>query len=129
MSKTTTTRRAVLGAAAVLAACPTFALAANANADSGITRLWQQAEILKDRIGTDMMTLQGGVPAWMRAGGEASRLGEARYKALVSILEAEPAHGADLALMAKAARETEMVHGPHDWAKEQFMQAAAGLVG
>ncbi len=127
MLKMTTTRRAVISGAAMLAAGPALALGGLAAPESGMAALWRRAEDIKGRLGADMMALQAGVPGWMRAGGEASRLGEARYAALVTILNGKPAHAADLGVMAKAARETEMVHGPHDWANERFMQAALAL--
>ncbi len=124
MMTTRTTRRALLGGAAVLAASPALA---GFRSETKIALLWRDAEAAKAKLGTEMLALKDGVPAWMRAGGKASTLGETRYQALTAMLKAKPVDAHELALIARAAREPEMAHGPQAWASAQVLEASAAL--
>lgn len=124
------TRRSALGAVLGLAAAaPAFAAGP---ADTPVQALWRRAESLRRRLEAHRAELaanarEGGVSSWMYADGEAYRLGEARYDALVDILNGSPRDADDLAIMAKASADAEILNGPRSWAAGQLARAAVAL--
>jgi hypothetical protein len=134
MPTTPMTRRGLVAAAAVLTAAPA-AMAANAASHTGgtmIGALWADAEALRVRLEAhrDAITAaaeSGGISGWMRLGGEANAIGEARYAKLVAIMKAKPATQGDLAIMASVTLDDDFRSGAFNWAGEQLARAVAGL--
>jgi hypothetical protein len=128
---TTTTRRTTLAAAAALAFGSATGAKAAANA-SPIKSLWGEARAIDRAMGAHAQAIATaadarGIPGWMVLDGPANALGEARYGKLVSILNAAPADSQDLAIMAHASQDRDIVNGPRAWAGERLAQAAIGL--
>jgi hypothetical protein len=129
MTDTSMTRRAALAGSAALAALPAFGIAAGAApAATPIGTHWDKAEALAVKLDAYRAEIariaqNGGISGWMRMGGEANRLGNERYGALVSIFTEEPRSGRDLAIMARALLDEEIQNGAKSWAAEQFARA------
>ena len=136
MTETRTSRRMLIaGAASIAAAVP--ALAAGGSAVTGATpvaALWAKAEALRLKLESHRAEIaslasRGGAPGWMYLGGEANKLGQARYETLVQIIKAEPKSASDLAVMAKVALDPDIQQGPRGWAYERLAQATLALHG
>lgn len=132
-----TSRRALLGATAALAAAPATALAAPVltgagSGSSSIAALWTEVTDLTIRMGafgTRIAAAERGdsVPGWMRLSGEVNDLGNARYDRLVAILKAKPQSVDDLAIVARAAGHRDIVSGPSAFAAGKLAEAALSL--
>lgn len=131
------TRRAVMAGAAGLAALPLGAgaavaagsAAAGADTSTPIRALWAEAQALETRMAAYRAEIaasasSGGIPGWMRLGGEANRLGERRYGTLAAILNEEPRDAGDLAVLAKVYRDEDIQNGGKAWAAERLAEAA-----
>jgi hypothetical protein len=130
-TRTTLSRRVILAGATVAAALPAVAATPAAPA-TPIARLWAEAEALKlgllrHRGAIAEAAAQGGIPGWMRLGGEANRIAEARYGKLVAILNAPAKSPADLGIIARVAQDDDMLAGPRAWASERLAAASAAL--
>jgi hypothetical protein len=140
----TTSRRAMLGAAAAFAAAPAAALAsaspatpagldAAAPAATGAVRaLWDQVIDLSIRMNAHVHEIATadrgtGLPGWMYVQGEANALGNARYEALIEILKSTPASAEDIAIIARAATHHDILDGPKSFAHQQLAMAAMTL--
>ncbi len=132
MNKHPTRRELMLGVAAA-ATATAFVTASsqflNAATNTPIARLWAKAESLRGDLGafkSEIAAAQssriGGVSGWMYLDGAAYRIGNARYDALVALLKTKPQNANDLALMAKAARDADMLTGPRGWASARVAE-------
>lgn len=137
MKKHPTRREVMLGVAAV-ATGTAFVTASstllNASTDTPIARLWAKAEGLRGQLGAFKSEIAaaetsriGGVSGWMYLDGAAYRIGNARYDALVALLKSKPQNAGDLALMAKAAQDADMMTGPRGWADARVSEGHAFL--
>jgi hypothetical protein len=127
-----TSRRALLGATAALAAAPAAALATPAPAATSIAALWDEVVDLTIRMGAHGPAIAAAdrgdsVPGWMRLSGEANDLGNARYDRLVAILKTKPADADDLSIVARAAGHRDIVSGPSAFAAGRLADAAMSL--
>jgi hypothetical protein len=129
--KTTFTRRILVAGTAALAAAPAVAAAP---ATTPIAQLWSEAQALGSRLAAHRSAIaaaalrsQDGVPGWMRLGGEANRIAEARYQKLVAILNETPRHRGDLAILAKVSQDTDISAGARAWAAERLAAATLTL--
>ncbi len=134
-------RRLLVAGAGALAAVPAMAAAPKAKTASftekatpatAIETLWQEAETLRVRLGAHRDAIaeaasSGGIAGWMRLGGEANRLGEARYAKLVAILKARPESPSDLAILARVTLDEDVRGGAHGWAADQLALATISL--
>jgi hypothetical protein len=128
MTTTNMTRRAALAGTAALTLVPATGFAVAAPVETPIGALWAKAEALEVKLSAyraeiSRIAMNGGISGWMRMGGEANRLGNERYGALVSIFTEEPKSGRDLAIMAHALLDEEIQNGAKSWASEQFARA------
>ena len=137
MNKHPTRRDMMLGVAA-LATATAFVTASsqllNAATNTPIAQLWAKAESLRGDLGAFSSQIAaaetsriGGVSGWMYLDGAAYRIGNARYDALVALLKTKPQNANDLALMAKAARDADMLTGPRGWATARVAEGHALL--
>lgn len=131
MSKTTLSRR-VMMAGAVIAGATTLAGAPTLAAETPITKLWAEAEALGVKLGTHREAIaaaaaEGGIPGWMRLGGEANAIAEARYTKLIAILNAPAKTAGDLAIIGKVTRDGDITEGARAWAGECLASAALSL--
>ncbi|MGL4439162.1 MAG: hypothetical protein ACRCUE_07820 [Bosea sp. (in: a-proteobacteria)] len=134
MTTTSMTRRGIVAAAAALTAAPVAIAATTAtrSATTPIGALWAEAEALRIKLEVhrDAITEaaeSGGISGWMRLGGEANAMGEARHAKLVAIMKAEPAADADLAIMAHVTLDDDFRRGAFNWAGEQLARAVVGF--
>jgi hypothetical protein len=127
MTTTNLTRRHIMaGAAALAAAAPAAASALPAVTPIG--ELWTKAEALRLKLEAHRAAIaaaahNGGISGWMRLGGEANALGEARYQALIAILKSKPHSATDLAIMGKTVLDDEIGNAAQQWASAQFANA------
>jgi hypothetical protein len=128
------TRRAALAGVVAAIAAPVAtagsALAGRA-ADTPIRSLWRQIEGLDRKLLIHASEIASagearGLPGWMLLQGEANRLGEERYGKLIAILNAKPLDAGDLAIIAKASQDADIVAGPRGWAGSRLAVAALG---
>jgi hypothetical protein len=128
------TRRAALAGVAAAITAPVAAagsaLAAR-SADTPIRALWREIEGLDRKLSIHASEIASagearGLPGWMLLQGEANRLGEARYGKLIAILNARPVDARDLAIVAKASQDADIVAGPRGWAGSRLAIAALG---
>lgn len=132
----TTTRRALLGAAAALASAPAVAIAAQgksiASGSATIAAHWNDVMDLTVRLGAHNAAISAaerpnGVSGWMYLDGEANALGNARYNKLVAIIHSKPANAEDLGIMARAAMHRDILDGPKSYAASRLADAALSL--
>jgi hypothetical protein len=128
------TRRVALAGFAAAIVAPVAlagpALAARSG-DTPIRSLWRQIEGLDLKLLTHASEIANagearGLPGWMLLQGEANRLGEERYGKLVAILNARPLDARDLAIVAKASQDADILAGPRGWASQRLALAALG---
>ena len=135
MTTTTLTRRALVATAGALAVVPAVAAAPLASSPTTtIGKLWGEAEMLRKSLDVHRgaiaaAAMNGGISGWMRLGGEANRIGEARYGRLVAILKAQPELASDLAIMGRVTLDEDMRGGSIGWAGEQLALATVGFHG
>ena len=128
--KTLSRRALVTG---VTAAGATAAVGAKATAGTTpIARLWAEAEALRAELGAHRAAIaaaaaNGGIPGWMRLGGAANRVGEARYARLVAILNTRAETAGDLAILGKVAMDEDVLSGARSWAAERLASASIAL--
>jgi hypothetical protein len=120
-----TRRMAVAGAAAAVAAP---ALAAAPKGQTAIGTLWAEAETLKRQLEQHRAVIaakaaEGGIAGWMRLGGDANRIGEARYGRLMAILNTVPASQGDLAIMARVVQDEDIQKGAKGFAADRLASA------
>lgn len=141
MNETTKTlsRRVLLAGATVAVAAPalatTSALATPPAAPVGTTtigKLWAEAEALKlqllaHRGAIAEAAANGGIPGWMRLGGEANRIAEQRYGKLVAILNTPAKTSGDLAVLGKVSQDNDILNGARAWASERLASATISL--
>ncbi|MCZ8183155.1 MAG: hypothetical protein O9322_09310 [Beijerinckiaceae bacterium] len=130
-SRSTLSRRLVLAGATAAATFPAMAASPAAPA-TPIARLWAEAEslrlgLLRHRGAIADAAASGGIPGWMRLGGEANRIAEARYGKLVAILNSRAEARGDLAILARVAQDDDILAGPRAWASERLAAASATL--
>jgi hypothetical protein len=128
------TRRSLVAAAAAITAAPAAisATTSPATTNTTIRALWADAEALRVRLEAHRGAIaeaaeSGGISGWMRLGGEANVIGEARYAKLVAIMKAEPEAQADLAIMAEVTLDDDFRRGAFNWAGEQLARAIVGF--
>jgi hypothetical protein len=124
-------RRAAFAGVAAAAAIP--AAASATSGQTAIGKLWVEAEALKARINgfraeISAQAAQGGIPGWMRIGGEANKLGEARYQHLVAILNAKAERESDLVIIAKVLRDEDMQNGAKAYAADRLASATVEVL-
>jgi hypothetical protein len=136
MTDMTMTRRAALAGSAALAAVPALSVAAMAapQGETAIGKLWAQAEglnaqLVAHRAEITRLAADGGISGWMRLGGEANRIGNERYRALVSIFTEAPQTPRDLELMGRAYLDEEIQNGAKSWASEVLANAVVTFHG
>lgn len=135
MTKTTKTlsRRVMLAGATLAAAAPALAASPAAPAaKTAIGKLWAEAEALKlqllaHRGAIAEAAAKGGIPGWMRLGGEANRIAEARYGKLVAILNSDARDSGDLAILGKVSQDGDILNGARAWASERLAAATLRL--
>jgi hypothetical protein len=126
MTTPSLTRRSAFAGAAALTVVP--AVASAAAKQTAIGKLWSEAEALNERLAAYRAEIaavaqSGGISGWMRLGGEANALGGQRYAKLMAILHAKAETQGDLAIMAKAVLDDEIVNGAKGYAADQFARA------
>jgi hypothetical protein len=126
---TTVTRRTAFAGAAALAAAPALA---STRQTTPISRLWAEAERLNGSLAAHRAAIaeaaaNGGISGWMRLGGEANRIGSARYERLVAILNAEAETPADLAIIAQVSRDEDILAGPRSFAADKLAHATVRM--
>lgn len=134
----TMTRRAAIAAAAAFAVLPAVPAAAGAKAPSNetpITRLWAEAERLKEGLSAHRAAIAAaedvhgtGLSGWVYLPGEPNAIGHRRYDTLVEILNQTPKGAEDYAIMHRAARDADIVAGPRAWATARLEAARHALV-
>ncbi len=135
MTPSKLTRRALVAVAGALAVAPAVAAAPQASSSTtAIGKLWSEAETLRKMLETHRAAIadaarNGGIAGWMRLGGEANRIGEARYGKLVAILNARPETASDLVIMGRTTLEDDIRSGSFGWAGEQLARATVGFHG
>jgi hypothetical protein len=130
--KTTLSRRALVAGSAMLAAGP--ALAATPVGPTPIARLWTEAQNLASQLSAHRGAITAAAsrtgattPGWMRLGGEANAMAEARYGKLVAILKETPKNQGDLAIIAKVSQDQDIQMGARLWASEKLASATLAL--
>jgi hypothetical protein len=124
-----TRRMAVTGAVAgAAAAVATPVLATAPQGRTTIGALWAEAETLKRQLEQHRAVIQakaaeGGIAGWMRLGGDANRIGEARYARLMAILKTEPAAQGDVTIMARVVQDEDVQHGAKGFAADRLASA------
>jgi hypothetical protein len=131
MNRKPLSRRVILAGATAVAAAPALANTPAAPA-TPIARLWAEAEslklaLLRHRAAIAEAAGTGGIPGWMRLGGEANRIAEARYGKLITLLNSRPETKGDLAILAKVAQDDDILAGPRAWASEKLAAASQAL--
>lgn len=131
MNRKTLSRRVILAGATAAAAAPALAATPAAPA-TPVARLWAEAEslklaLLRHRAAIAAAAGTGGIPGWMRLGGEANRIAEARYGKLIALLNSRPETRGDLAILAKVAQDDDILAGPRAWASEKLAAASQTL--
>ena len=133
MKKTTSVSRRMLVAGAALTGATLIAgVPAFAAGTTPIAKLWAEAEALRGRLAAHRDAIaasaaNGGIPGWMRLGGEANAIAEARYGKLIAILNAQPKTAQDLAIIAKVTQDSDITEGGRAWASARLAEAAASL--
>lgn len=133
MTKTTlVSRRTLVAGAAVTGASLIAGAPAFAAGTTPIARLWAEAETLRGQLAAHRNAIaasaaNGGIPGWMRLGGEANAIAEARYGKLIAILNAPPKTAQDLAIIAKVTQDSDITEGGRAWASARLAEAAASL--
>jgi hypothetical protein len=124
-----TRRMAVAGAAAALVV-PAVAVPASAapKGPTAIGKLWAEAETLKRQLEQHRAVIaakaaEGGIAGWMRLGGDANRIGEARYARLVAILNAVPVSQGDVAILARVVQDEDIQQGAKGFAADRLASA------
>jgi hypothetical protein len=128
----TLSRRSLMAGIAVVGAGPAVAIAASpAKTLTPIGKLWAEAETLRGQLITHRAQIEkaavDGVPGWMRIGGEANRIAEARYGKLIEILNAPAKNLDDLKIIGQVSMDTDILNGARSWAAERFASAALTL--
>ena len=133
MTRSTPLSRRLLIAGS-LAASAAPALAAGTPTTTPIARLWAEALDLGNTLTTHREAIAeaaaragDSVPGWMRLGGEANRIAEARYGKLVEILNATPQGAGDLAIIAKVSIDPDIAAGARHWASEKLAAATLAI--
>ncbi|KAF0230986.1 MAG: hypothetical protein FD175_855 [Beijerinckiaceae bacterium] len=127
-----TLSRRTLVAGVTLAAVPALAAAPVATGTTPIARLWTEAQTLAADLATHRGAIaaaasNGGIPGWMRLGGEANRIAEARYAKLVAILNTPAKTAGDLAILGKVSQDDDILNGARAWASERLASATVAL--
>lgn len=130
MTTKTLSRRLLLAGATAAVAGP--ALAAAPAGTTAIGKLWAEAETLKLQLVAHRGAIaeaaaNGGIPGWMRLGGEANRIAEARYGKLVAILNTPAKTVGDLAILGKVSQDQDILNGARGWASERLASATLAL--
>lgn len=125
-------RRALVAGAGALSAAPAFA--ATGTAPTPIATLWSEAQTLASKLAAHRGAIAAAAsrtgnstPGWMRLGGEANRIAEARYGKLVAILHETPRNNGDLAILAKVSQDADIQLGARLWASEKLAAATVAL--
>ena len=139
MKKTLSRRVLVAGSAALVAAPLTlagsaFAASPSAQTTTPIAKLWAEAQTLGSQLTSfrssiaEAATRAGdGVPGWMRLGGQANAIAEARYGKLVAILNTPAKTAGDLAIIGKVSIDSDITSGARAWASERLAAASIQL--
>lgn len=129
----TLSRRLLLAGATAAVAGPALAAAPALPAGTtAIGKLWAEAETLKLQLVAHRGAIaeaaaNGGIPGWMRLGGEANRIAEARYGKLVAILNTPAKTTGDLAILGKVTQDQDILNGARGWASERLASATLSL--
>lgn len=130
----TLTRRVLVTGVALAAAVPAVAAAPALSGSTPIARLWAEAEALNATLGAhreaiaQAASLAGdGTPGWMRLGGEANCIAEARYGKLIAILNETPKSTGDLKIISKVSQDGDILAGARGWASERLASATLAL--
>jgi hypothetical protein len=130
-------RRAALAGAGAACLSPAVATASPIGAsqpESSLAALWREVKALDAALQPHAEAIaaaaaQGGVPGWMRLDGEINRLGEERYRRLVSIINGAAGSDADLAIKAQAALHDDIRAGAFTWAGETLALSVLARLG
>lgn len=127
-----TLSRRTLVAGVTLAAVPALAAAPVATGTTPIAKLWSEAQTLASELAAHRGAIAtaastGGIPGWMRLGGEANRIAEARYAKLVAILNTPAKTAGDLAILGKVSQDDDILNGARAWASERLASATIAL--
>ncbi len=136
--KKTLSRRMLVAGVTLAAVAPAFAAAPQAATgtvaarSTAIGALWAEAEALKRQLIAHRGAIaeaaaNGGIPGWMRLGGEANRIAEARYAKLVAILNTPAKTADDLAVLGKVSQDDDILNGARSWASERLASASIAL--
>lgn len=133
----TISRRVLVAGAGALAAAPALAATGTNRSDfapTPIAILWSDAQTLASKLAAHRGAIAAAeartgrsTPGWMRLGGEANALAEARYGKLVAILRETPRNVGDLAILAKASQDADIQRGGRLWAMEKLASATVAL--
>lgn len=128
----TLSRRALVTGVTLAAAAPAFAATSAATGTTPIAKLWTEAQSLGSQLATHRSAItaaagKGGIPGWMRLGGEANRIAEARYGKLIQILNTPAKTTGDLAILGKVSQDEDILSGARTWASERLASAATSL--
>jgi hypothetical protein len=120
------TRRMAVAGAAVAVATPALAVASKSPTPIG--KLWREAEVLKSQLDTHRAVIaakasEGGIAGWMRLGGDANSIGEARYARLMAILNTAPTNQGDVAIMARVVQDEDIQQGAKGFAADRLASA------
>jgi hypothetical protein len=133
MTKTTAfSRRTLVAGAAVAGTALLAGIPAHAANATPIAKLWAEAETLGTKLGAHRAAIAeaaatGGIPGWMRLGGEANAIAEARYGKLIAILNTPAKTAGDLAIIGKVTQDHDITEGARAWAGERLASAALSL--
>ena len=127
-------RRVLVAGSAALLAGPALAAAPAVTATTPIAKLWAEAQTLASQLATyrgqiaeAAMRAGDGVPGWMRLGGEANRVADARYGKLVAILKETPKNAGDLAIIGRVSQDSDITSGARAWASERLAAATLAM--
>jgi hypothetical protein len=131
-TKTLSRRLLLAGATAAIAGPALAAASALPAGTTTIGKLWAEAETLKLQLVAHRGAIaeaaaNGGIPGWMRLGGEANRIAEARYGKLVAILNTPAKTTDDLAILGKVTQDQDILNGARGWASERLASATLSL--
>jgi hypothetical protein len=129
ITTTPLSRRALVTGATLAAAAPALAAASGT---TPIAKLWAEAQSLGSQLTAHRSAItaaagKGGIPGWMRLGGEANRIAEARYGKLIEILNTPAKTAGDLAILGKVSQDEDILSGARSWASERLASAATSL--
>lgn len=125
-------RRALVTGVTLAVVTPALAAMPASIGITPISKLWAEAQSLASELASHRAAISeaasmGGIPGWMRLGGEANRIAEARYGKLVAILNTPAMTAGDLAILGKVSMDDDIANGARAWASERLASAAMSI--